>query len=113
MNNTSNSQSNNNNSQSEIIYPHTIFSFEQKDYTIAELLTVFSGDFLGLIYLPNFILSESPFAAIRVGVPTLNLLLIVILISTNYKIYYCDNCPILGQRLSSQLRPLINNPTLT
>ena len=43
MNNTNKSQSNN--SQSEIIYPHIIiFSFERKDYTIAELLTVFSAD---------------------------------------------------------------------
>ena len=27
----------------------------------------------------------------------------------DYKICYCDNCPILGQRLTFQLRPLINN----
>ena len=37
----------------------------------------------------------------------------VIPTSTHYKIYYCDNCPTLGQRLSSQLRPLDNNPSLT
>ena len=101
------------NSQSETIYPHTFFSFERKDYTIAELLTVFSADFIDLIYLHNVIAPESPFAAIRVSVPTLNLLIIVIPTSTDYKIYYWDNCPTLGQRLSSQLRPLINNPTLT
>ena len=95
------------------MFPYIIFSFERKDYTIAELLTVFSADVLDLIYLHNVIQPESPCAAIRVCVPTLNLLLIVIPTSTDYKIYYCDNCPTLGQRLSSQLRPLIDNPTLT
>ena len=114
MNNTNNSQNNNiNNSQSETIYPHTIFSFERKDYTIDELLTVFSADFSDLIYLHNVIPPESPFAAIRVSVPTLNLLIIVVPTSIIYIIYYCDICPTLGQRLSSQLRPLINNPKLT
>ena len=49
----------------------------------------------------------------KVRVPTLNLLIIVIPTSTNYKIYYCNNCPTLGPSLSSQLRPLVNNPTLT
>ena len=99
--------------QSEITYPHVFFSFERKDYTIAELLTVFSADFLDLIYLHNVITPESPCAAIRVIVPTLNLLISVIPTANDYKIYYCDNCPTLGQRLSSQLRPLVNNPTLT
>ena len=73
----------------------------------------FSADFLDVIHLHNVIPPESPFAATRVSVPTLNLLVIVNPTSSNYKIYYCDNCPTLGQRLSSQLRPLINNPTLT
>ena len=40
MKNT-NKVSNNNNTTNEIIYPQVIFSFERKDYTIAELLTVF------------------------------------------------------------------------
>ena len=114
MNNTNNSQNNNsNNSQTETIYPHTIFSFERKLYTIDEFLTVFSANFLDLIYLHNAIPPESPFAAVRVSVPTLNLLIIVIPTSSNYKIYFCDNCFTVGQRLSSQLRPPINNPTVT
>ena len=101
MNNTNNSQSSNsNNSQNEIIYPHTIFSFERKDYTIAELLTVLSAGFLDLIYLHNVIPPEYPFAAVKVSVPTLNLLIIVIPTSTDYKTYNCDNCPILGQKIS-------------
>ena len=109
MSNTNN-LSNNNNTTNETIYPHIIFSFEQKDYTTAELPTVFSADFLVLIYLDNVIPLESPCAAMRVIVPTLNLLIINIPTSTDYKTYYCDNCP---RRLSSQLRPLVNNPTLT
>ena len=114
MNNANNSQnSNSNNSQNAFIYPHTIFSFERKDYTIAELLTVFPADFLDLTYLHNVIPPVSPFAATRVSVPTSNLLINVILTSTDYKIYYCDNCPTLGQRLSSQLCHLNSNPTLT
>ena len=47
MNNT-NKLSNNNNPTNEIIYPHVIFSIERKDYTITELLAVFSADFLDL-----------------------------------------------------------------
>ena len=92
MNKTNKSQ-NNNNSQSETIYTHTILSFERKDYTIAELLTVFSADFLDLIYLHNVILTESPFTAIPANVPTLTLLIFVVPTSTYYKIYNCDNCP--------------------
>ena len=38
-------------------------------------------------------------AAIRVNVPTLNLLIIVIPTSTDYKIYYCDNCPQFGLKI--------------
>ena len=86
MNNT-NKLSTNNSTTYEIIYPHVIFSFERKVYTVAELLTVFSADFLDLIYLHNVIPTESPCAAIRVSVPTLNLLLIFMPTSTNYKIY--------------------------
>ena len=112
MNNT-NKLSNNNSTTIENIYPHVIFSFQQKDNTIAELLTFFSADFLDLIYLHNVIPPELPCTAIRVSVPTLNLLIIVIPTSTDYKIDYCDNCPTLGQKLSSQLRPLVNNPTLS
>ena len=108
-----NNLSNNNNTTNETIYPYIISSFERKDYAIAELLTFFSADFLDLIYLHKFIPPESHFAAIRVSVPSLNLLIIVIPTPTDYKIYYCDNCPNLGQRISSQLRPLFNNPTLT
>ena len=111
MNNTNKSL--NNNSQSETIHPHTIFSFERKDYRIAELLTVFSAGFLDLVYLHNVIPPKSPFAAIRVSVPTLNLLIIVVPNSTDYKTCFCDNCPTVGHKLLSQLRPLINNPTLT
>ena len=47
------------------------------------------------------------------SIPTLNLLIIVVRTFTNYKIYYCDNCPPAGHRLTTQLRTLINNPTLT
>ena len=112
MNNTT-KLSNNNNPTNEITYPHVIFSFERKDYTFAELLTVFSANFFDLICLHNFILPDSPCAAIRVNVLTLNLLIIVISTSTDYKIYYCDNCPTLGHRLSSKVRPLFNNQTLT
>ena len=71
--NSTNKLSNNNNPTNRIIYPHVIFSFERKDYTIAELLTNFSADFLDLIYLHNVFLPESPCAAIRVSVPTLNI----------------------------------------
>ena len=112
MNNT-NKLSNNNNPTNGITYPNVLFSFERKYYTIAEPLTFFSADFLDLIYLHNVIPPESPCAAIRVGLPTLNLLIIVIPTSTDNKIYYCNNSPTLGQRLSSQLRPLVNNQTLT
>ena len=80
---------------------------------IIQSLNRFSAVFLDLIYLHNVIPAESPCAAIRVNVPTLDLLIIVIPTSTDYKSYYCDNCPTLGHRLSSQLRPLDNNPTLT
>ena len=52
-------------------------------------------------------------AAIKVSVPTLNLLLIVIPTSTDDKICYCGTCPTLGQILLSQLRPLVNNRALT
>ena len=95
MNNT-NKLSNNSSTTNKIIYPHDIFSFERKDYTIAELLTVFSANFLDLIYLHNVIQPESHCAAIRVSVPTLNLLLINIPTSADYKISYCDKCPTLG-----------------
>ena len=44
MNNTNNSP-NNNNPVHKIKSSQVIFSFERKDYTIAELLTVFSSDF--------------------------------------------------------------------
>ena len=57
MNNTNN-LSNKNNPTNEIIYPHVIFSLERKDYTIAELLTVSSADFLDLIWLHNVIPQE-------------------------------------------------------
>ena len=105
--------SNNNNTTNESIYPHIIFSFDRKDYTIAELLTIFSADFLDLIYLHNVMPPESPCAAIRVSLPTLNLLILVIPNSADYEIYYCDKCPILGQRLLSQWRPLVINPITT
>ena len=73
MNNTNISQSSNsNNSHIKIIYQHTIFSFERKDYKIAELLKVFSADFLDLICLHNVIPPESPFAAIRAELVFLN-----------------------------------------
>ena len=72
--------------QSELIYPHIIFSLARKDYTIAELLTVFSADLLDLIYLQSDIPPESPVAAVRVSIPTLNLLIIVVPSSTIYKI---------------------------
>ena len=62
------------------------FSFERKDYTIAELLTVLSADFSDLTYLHNVIPAESPCAAIRVNVPTLNILIIDIPTITYYKI---------------------------
>ena len=115
MNNINKSLNNShtNDAQSEITYQHVIFSFERKDYIIAELLTVFSADFLDLIYLYIVIPTESPCAAIRVSVRTLNLLIIVIPNATDYKNYYCDNRPTLSQRLLSQLRPLVNNQTLT
>ena len=78
------------------LHTHTL-SFERKEYTVAEILTVFSADFLGLIYIQNVIPPESSCAAIRVSVPTLNLLIIVIPTFTDYKIYYRGNCPTLGQ----------------
>ena len=114
MNNT-NKYSNNqtNNIQSEKSLPQVIYSIERKDKTITEILSAFSSDFLNLIFLHNVIPPESPCAAIRVSVPTLNLLIIVIPSANNYQVYYCDNCPHLGPLLSSQLRPLINNQTLT
>ena len=55
MNNTKNSR---NISQSEIKYPHIIFSFARKDNKIEELLTVFSADFLDLIYHHNVLTPE-------------------------------------------------------
>ena len=115
MNNTNEFLNNNptNNNRSETTYPQVIYSFERKDYTISELLAVISPDFLDLIFLHNVIPPESPCAAVRVSVPNLNLLLIVIPTAHNYQIYYCDNCPALGPSLSSQLRPLVNNLSLT
>ena len=83
MNNT-NKLSNKKSTTNETIYPHVSFSFERKDYTIAELLTVFSADLLDLIYLHNVIPAESACVAITVSVPTLNLLIIVIPTSTDY-----------------------------
>ena len=76
-------------------------------------MSVFSPNFLDLIFLYNVIPPESPCAAVRVSVPTLNLLIIVIPTAGNYQVYYCDNCPELDPSLSSQLRPLINNQTLS
>ena len=114
MNKTNKSLNNQtNNTQSETDYPQVIYSFERKDYTITELLSVFFPDFLDLIFLHNVIPPESPCAAVRVSVHTLNLLIIVIPTANNYQVYYCDNCPALGPSLSSQLRPLVNNQTLT
>ena len=43
MNNTNKWQ--NNNLQSEIKHPHIDFLFARKDYTIAELLNLFSANF--------------------------------------------------------------------
>ena len=111
MNNTNNLQSNN--SQSKIAYPPIIFSFAGKDYTVEELFIFFSTDFLDLIYQTNVFPPESPFAAIRFSTPTLNLLINVNPSFTQNKIFYCHNCPTLGQQLTSQLRPLIKNPLLT
>ena len=102
-----------NNTTNEITFPQVLFSFEQKNYTISELLKIFSADSLYLIYLHNVNPPESPCAAVRVRVPTLNFLIIAIPTPTNYKIYYCKNCPLLGPSLASQLRPLVNNQTLT
>ena len=65
------------------MYAQFIFSFERKVYTIAELLTVFSADFLDLIYFHNVNPPESHCETIRVSVPTLNLLIIVIPTSTD------------------------------
>ena len=114
MNNTKKSLNNQtNNTQSETAYPQVIYSFKRKDYTITELLSVFSPDFLDLVFLHNVIPTESLRAAVRVSVPNLNLLIIVIPTVNNYQVYYCDNCPTLGPSLSSQLRPLVKNPTLT
>ena len=95
--NNSNKLLNDTNLQNETTFPQVIFFFRRKDYLIAELLTIFSADLLDLIFLHNVIPPESPCAAIRVSVPTLNLLIIVIPTSTDYKIYYCNNCPTLGQ----------------
>ena len=81
MNNIRNSQ--NNSSQSETVYHHFIFSFDREDCSIAEMLTVVSVDYLDLIYLPNVSTTESPFAAIRVSIDTLNLLIIVVPTSTH------------------------------
>ena len=103
----------NNNTLNKIVYPQVPISFERKDHTLAELLTIFSADFLDLKYLHNVIPPESPCAAIRVSVPTLNLLIIVITPPNNYKVYYFNKCPNLGPSLASQLRPLVNNQTLT
>ena len=89
MNNTSNLQ--NSNSQCKLVYPIIVFSFARKGYKIAELLTVFTADLLDLIHLHNVIPPESPFAAIRVSIPTsftyLNLLIIVVPNSTNCRIF--------------------------
>ena len=98
MNNTHASQSNS--SQSEPEYPHIIFSFARKDYTIAELLTIFSADFLELIYQHNVIPAESPFAAIPVCIATLNLLIIVVPSFTHCKIYYCNLLPLSGPEIN-------------
>ena len=83
---------------------HTLFFFARKDYTIEELLTVFSAEFLEVICQRDVHPSESPFAAIRVCVPTLNLLIIVVSSFTHYKVFYCDHCPTLGQQLTSHLQ---------
>ena len=112
MNNT-NKLSNNNTLQTSTIYPQILFSYERKDYTIDELLKIFSSDSLDLIFLHNVIPPELPFATVRVSVPTLNLLIIVVPTATNYKIYYCDCSPTPVSRLSSKLPPLTNFPTLT
>ena len=61
----------NNSLEKETEYPHIIFSFARKEYAIAEFLRVFSADFLDFIYQHNVLPTESPFAAIRVSIPTL------------------------------------------
>ena len=93
MNNT-NKLLNNNNPPNETTYPQVIFSFERKDYTIAELLTVFSANFLDLIFIHNVILPESPSEAIRVSVLTSNLLIIVIPTSFDYKFIIAIIAPV-------------------
>ena len=66
---------------------------------MSELSTVFSADFLDLIYLHIVFPPGSTFAAIRFSVPTLNLFIIVAPTSNDYIIFFWENCPTLGQKI--------------
>ena len=57
------------------------------------MLTVLSSDFLNLTSQHNVLPPESPFTAMRVSTPTLNLLITVVPTFINFKIFHSDNCP--------------------
>ena len=107
MDNTNNSQSIN--SQSEVEYPHFIFSFARKDYTTTDLLTFFSADLLNINNQRIILPPQLPFAAFPVSKPTLILLINAVPSFSHYKIFHCDNFPTLGPQLTSELRPPISN----
>ena len=100
---------NNNSSQNKADYPHIIQFFERKIYSTQELLRAFYADFSDLIYQYSVIPPELYFAAIRVSIPHLYLLITVVPSSNHYKVFSCDHCPTLGQNLMSILSPLIKN----
>ena len=69
-----------NNSQNEMDYPQNIFSLERTGYeTLNNFKIIFSSNFLDLIYQHNILPQESTFAAIRVSIIHLNLLINVTL----------------------------------
>ena len=99
----------------QVTSQHRLGMLFRRYFTIEELLAVFSADFIDHTYQHIVLLTESPFATIQVSIPLLNLLIIVVPSSNHYKVLYCDPCLTLGQRLTSQIPPLIknSNPTVT
>ena len=66
-----------------------------------ELLTVLSADFLDLSYQHNVLPPELPLAAVRDSIRNLNILIIVIISSNQFKVFDCDNCTTINFTIAS------------
>ena len=114
ISNTTKSCKNNNiDSQNRTEYLHIVFlwngkTIDSRNFNKSSLLIP-----LDLIYKHNSLPPESSFAAIRVSVLHLILLIILFPFCTHYKIIYCDISSTLGHRLISQLHLLNFNQSQT